>query len=68
MEFMAFGAPVFGAVEFGTLEWVSVVAQLVALAPLWLLARRAVGFGADAPGHPQLRVIEGGRETDRRAA
>ena len=68
MEWFVFAAPVAGPVELGTLGWVSFVAQVTALAPLWLVARRALGFGAAEPERPQLRVIEGGRELSRRAA
>jgi hypothetical protein len=63
MEWFVFAAPVPGPVEVGTLGWFSFLAQAVALAPLWLVARRAVGFRAHEPAKgSQLRVIEGGRE------
>jgi hypothetical protein len=68
MEWFVSAVPVPGSVEFGTLGWVSFVAQVAALAPLWLVARRALGFGVAAPERPQLRVIEGGKELGRRAA
>jgi hypothetical protein len=68
MEWYGFAAPVPGPVEFGTLGWMSFVATLTALAPLWLVARRALGFGVVEPERLQLRVIEGGRELSRRAA
>ena len=68
MEWFVFAAPVPGPVEVGTLGWVSFVAQAAALVPLWLVARRALGFGAAKPERQQLRVIEGGRELSRRAA
>jgi hypothetical protein len=68
MEWLVFPAPVPGLVDLGSLGWISFVAQLTALAPLWLVARRALGFGATEPERPQLRVIEGGRELSRSAA
>ena len=68
MEWFVFAAPVPGPVEFATLSWVSVVAHLVVLAPLWLVARQALGFGVTEPERPQLRVIEGRRALSRRAA
>ena len=68
MEWFVFAAPVPGPVEIGTLGWLSVVAQAVALMPLWLVARQALGFGAAEREPRQLRLIEGGRELDRRAA
>jgi hypothetical protein len=68
MEWFAFAAPVPDPVELGFLGWVSFVAQIAALAPLWLVARHALGFGATASERPQLHVIEGGRELRRHAA
>ncbi len=68
MEWFVSAAPVPGPVEFGTLGWFSIVAQVVVFAPLWLVARRALGFGATRPERPQLRVMEGRRELSRRAA
>ena len=68
MEWFVCAVPVPGPVEFGTLGWFSVVAQVAVLAPLWLVARRALGFGATEPERPQLRVIEGRRELSPRAA
>lgn len=62
MEWFVFAVPVPGPLEFGTLGWFSIVAQVVVLTPLWLVARQALGFGATAPARPQLRVIEGRRE------
>ena len=68
MEWFVIAAPVPGPLEFGPLGWFSFVAQVVVLAPLWLVARRALGFGASEPERPQLRVIEGRRELSQRAA
>jgi hypothetical protein len=68
MECFVFAATIPGPVEFGTLGWFSAGALVIALAPLWLVARRALGFGAAEPQRPQLRVIEGGRELSARAA
>jgi hypothetical protein len=68
MEWFVFAAPVPGPVEFDTLGWISFLAQVAALAPLWLVARRALGFGTPEPNRPQLRIVEGGRELSRRAA
>lgn len=68
MEWFLFAAPVPGPVELDALGVVSFVAQLVALVPLWLFAREAIGFGAAQPERPQLRVVEGGRELSQRAA
>jgi len=66
MEWFIFAVP--EPVEFATLGWFSVVAQIAVLVPLWLVAREALGFGAVAPIRPQLRVVEGGRELSPRAA
>ena len=68
MEWFVFAAPIPGSVEVGTLGWVSFAAQAVALAPLWLVARRALGFGATKPERPQVRVLEGRRQLRSHAA
>ena len=68
MEWFVIAGPVPGPVEFGTLAWVSFAALGAVLAPLWLVARRALGFGATESERPQLRVIEGRRELSPRAA
>ena len=68
MAWFAFAVPVPGPVEFGTLGWFSVIAQLVVFAPLWLVARQALGFGRTEAERPQLRVVEGRSALSPRAA
>ena len=68
MDFVVFAASVPGPVELGTLARVSVVALAAVLAPLWLIARQALGFGAVEPQRPALRVIEDSNELRQRAA
>jgi len=68
MEWFVFAAPVPGPVELGTLGWLSLMAQAAALAPLWLVARQALGFRTAGPKRSRLRVIEGGRELSTHAA
>ncbi len=68
MEWFIFAAPFPEPVEFATLGWFSVMAQIAVLVPLWLVAREALGFRAIASERPRLRVVEGGREFSPRAA
>ncbi len=68
MDFVVFAASVPGPVELGTLAWVSVAALAAVLAPLWLVARQALGFGAVELDRPTLRVIEDDNEVHQRAA
>jgi hypothetical protein len=70
MEWFVSLAPVpDGAVEFTVTNGaVAVAALLVALTPVWLVLRRALGWEPAEDAAPQLRVIEGGKELKRRAA
>ncbi len=68
MDSVVFAASVPGPVELATLAWVSVVALAAVLAPLWLVARQALGFGAVKPQRRALRVIEGSSQLCQRAA
>jgi hypothetical protein len=72
MNFVILAASVPGPVEFGTVGWLTRVAAVAALAPLWLVARQALNAGvvpirAVSPTR-SLRTIEGGKEARRRAA
>jgi len=69
MEWFVFAAPVPGPVEFsvgGAAAFITSVA--IALTPIALAVRHALGFGPAASQSPQLRVIEGGKEIRRQAA
>jgi hypothetical protein len=70
MEWFVSLAPVpDGAVEFSVGSGaIALAAALVALTPLWLVLRRALGWNPVEHAAPQLRVIEGGKELKRRAA
>ena len=69
MEWFVFAAPVPGPVEF-TVGGRAVFAVLaaVALTPVVLAVRHALGLAGRSPEAPQLRVIEGGKELGRQAA
>jgi len=69
MEWFVLAAPVPGAVEFSVSSVPAfVVMLLVAVAPVALAVREALGFGSVSRSAPQLRVLEGGKELSRRAA
>lgn len=69
MEWFVFAAPVPGPVEFsGGGGAVFAVLLAVALTPVVLAVRHAVGLTNATPVTPQLRVIEGGKEPGRQAA
>jgi hypothetical protein len=60
--------PVPVPLDLSVLGWVSVVAVATALAPLWLVARQAIGFGAARSDRSRMRVVESGEEFTQRAA
>jgi ABC-type proline/glycine betaine transport system permease subunit len=70
MEWFIVLAPVpNGAVEFGIGNAPALVALLLAaVTPVALVVRHALGLEPKQPEVPALRVIEGGRELNRRAA
>lgn len=69
MEWFVFAAPIPGPVEF-TVGGRAVFAVLlaVALTPVVLTVRHALGLTNATPATPQLRVIEGAKEPRRQAA
>ena len=69
MEWFLFAAPVPGTVEFSVGSGAAFAVMLaVALTPVALAVRHALGLATAAPDAPQLRVIEGGKELRRQAA
>jgi hypothetical protein len=70
MELFVYLAPALDrAVDLPVGSVAAVLAALVvALVPLMLVVRHAVGFGSAEAAAPQLRVIEGRKELGRRAA
>jgi hypothetical protein len=68
MEWFVLAAPVPGPVEFSGGGGVFAVLLALALTPVVLAARHALGLTNATPVTPQLRVIEGGKEPRRQAA
>jgi len=69
MEWFIFAAPVPGPIEFSVCSGAAFAVGLaVALTPVALVVRHALGFATAATGARQLRVIEGGKEVGRQAA
>ena len=69
MEWFVFAAPVPGVLELSVktgLVWV--VGLLAVFTPVALVVRHAFGLGSIDATATQLRVVEGGKELDRRAA
>jgi hypothetical protein len=69
MEWFLFAAPVPGPVEFTVGNGATFAVLLaVALTPIVLAVRHALGLASVAPEAPRLRVIEGGKDLGRQAA
>jgi hypothetical protein len=69
MEWFIFAAPVPGPFEFSVGSGAAFAVMLaVALTPVALAVRHALGLATASPEAPQLRVIEGGKDLGRQAA
>jgi hypothetical protein len=69
MDSFLFAAPVPGPVEFSVGSGLAFAVMVaIALAPVALAVREALGLAMAARDAPQLRAIEGGKELSRHAA